>query len=195
MRKCDKIALMTNKEKIESYLNVLKGLALSVARQLAATRGFHFGQIYTTPQGASWGDYILHISCAWRIENDDGIIVGLDDYWDPPGEEAWHEDWNKETDQNLLDLKLADLFKDFSSETKSFVNQTGELVVESVEATEFGDLSIHLTGGYKIKIFTSHSEDENWVFFNGEHNPNEFFMSVDGGKATITSDWREKNRE
>ena len=50
----------------------------------------------------------------------------------------------------------------YDPKTRSFVNDTDYLVVEKVDADDFGGATISLSGGYRLVIFPSGSAGEDW---------------------------------
>ncbi len=129
-------------------------------------RGFHFGQIKPHSSGeGDCGSFVLHLQCSWRLESPQEIITGHRDLWEPETEEGWNEDWDYE-DGNLQDRKLTELLGSYDFNTRSCVNSTEKLIVESVEIINFGDLIIKLSGGYQIVTFINHTIGESWRFFS-----------------------------
>jgi hypothetical protein len=161
------LALMSQTDSVHDLkeLSVIIGLPLSIARRAADMRGFHFGKIKSHRSGTS-GEFALHIQCAWRIEGSEGIITGYGDLWKPKDEDEWEEDWDYEKGENLQDWKLKELLGSYDSKTRSPVNLSEKLIVESVEITTLGDLIIKLSGGYQIVTFSECSRGEMWRFFS-----------------------------
>ncbi len=158
----------TIRTEILKHLSPLVGLKLSLARRAADLRGFHFGQVTFESDGKrSFGEFVFHIQCAWRIEGPDGIVTGSADLWVPvnPHEEFdWHT-WNYDENENLQDQQIESLLGSLDLKTKSFINNHETLFVESVDADQFGGATISLTGGYRIVIFPNGSSLEDWRFF------------------------------
>ena len=84
-------------------LQVLVGLPMSVTRRAANIRGFHFG-----PLRGSSGTYLLHIQCAWRLEQEGAIVTGSGDLYRPASAQVPADDWYYE-DGNLQDARLSGL--------------------------------------------------------------------------------------
>ena len=167
--------------KVTKKLQPLIGLKLSVARLAATMRGFHFGETRATLQGTA-GEYTLHIQCTWRIEGPDGIYTGDMDLWRPNTVAAGLKQpkWTYE-DGNLQDERLAFLLKGCDPQTRSFINETENLVVENIEADAYGGLSISLSGGYRLVLFPSGTVGENWRFFSRDTEAPHFVIR--GGKV------------
>lgn len=66
----------------EQALQKLAGLGPAATRRAADTRVFHFGG-FTVSGDGSWGEYALHVPCAWRIDGPDGVLTGRADLWEP----------------------------------------------------------------------------------------------------------------
>jgi hypothetical protein len=160
--------LKTFKSQIQKHLAPLIGRKLSIARRAANMRGFHFGHVTVYGDGSgSAGEFALHIQCPWRVEGPDGIVTGEADLWEPADPDAdidW-ETWNCEDNENLQDLRIGTLLGGYDPATKSPVNTTEFLIVEGVEADEFGGATIVLSGGYRLVIFPSGSTGEDWRLF------------------------------
>ena len=144
-------------------------------------RGFHFGEVRSIERGTA-GEYTLHISCPWRIENQDGIFTGGADLFKPDtvARELKRANWIYE-DGNLQDERLAFLLKGYDPQTCSHVNVTDNFVVEGVEADAFGGLTLQLTGGYRLVLLPTNSTGESWRFFSYYTEGSHFV--VGGGKA------------
>ncbi len=165
---------------IEETLHPLRGLRLSIARRAADMRGFHFGEIKPTPRGTS-GVYVLHIQCAWRIDGSDGIVTGSSDLWRPAekGPEFDWDTWHYEKSENLQDQKIGLLLQDYDATTRSYVNTTSLLVVEDIKADCCGDVTITLSGGYRLRLFPDCSVEENWRLFKADSSDPHFV--IEGG--------------
>jgi tetratricopeptide (TPR) repeat protein len=150
---------------IQQQLEPLIGLKLSIARRGGSMRIFHFGTIRQVEKG-SVGKYALHIQCDWRIESVVGIVTGSDDL----GQWAFAErdplGWTYEDQNNLQDVRLGELFKGYDTKTSSYVNATELLFVESIQATQYGDVYLFLSGGYRLALFPTSSFGESWRFFS-----------------------------
>lgn len=154
-----------NIQKAQKMLQVLIGLPLRITRLAADMRGFHFGQIQPNRKGNS-GEYVLHLSCSWRIEKDDELLTGHRDLWNPKDEDDWDTDWDHEENDNLQNWKIEQLMGERDVDRSFYNHADNKLIVESVEIFQpFGDLSIQLSGGFKIVTFVNHSRRQSWFFF------------------------------
>jgi hypothetical protein len=168
-------------DEITRRLNPLVGLKLSIARRAADLRGFHFGQIHKG-KGGTAGEYILHIQCAWRIEGPQGIVTGRSDLYEPVENDTvldW-DHWDYDKDKNLQDKLIGELLGSHRLQTRSFVNEGNDLVVEAVNAKEYGGVEIALSGGYRLVIFPAGSRGEDWRFFHSRTDEPHFVIA--GGK-------------
>ncbi len=162
------------------------GLKLSIARNAASMKNFQFGTITPDPSGTGTiGQYALHIQCPWRIvvsqcspwrlPTRNLMVTGSDDWWEPAEVSDTFDwgDWNKNRSTPSLQQKLLEeLFQEYDSNTKSWVNVSEQLVVEQVEADDYGGFDIHLSGGYRLQVFPSGKSGEHWRLFQpGDDSP------------------------
>jgi len=54
------------------------------------------------------------------------------------------------------------LFQEYDADTKSYINVSDRLVVEQVEADDYGGLNIHLSGNFRLQVFPSGKSGEHW---------------------------------
>jgi len=168
---------------ILEQLSHLVGKELSIARRAAATRGFHFGHITVQEDGKrSYGEWALNIQCPWRLEGPSGIVTGDEDIFIPADQESEVDfnTWDYETDGNLQDKMIGELFKIYDLKTRSHVNSPGFMVVEKVDGDNFGGAWIYLSGGYRLVLFPSGSAYDQWRLFQPSSDEPHFVIS--GGK-------------
>ena len=153
-------------DQILNHLHPLIGLKLSVARRAADLRNFQFGEIRQMGDGTV-GEYALHIQCPWRIDGPEGIITGRMDLYDPVeiGDDFDWDSWHYEKSENMQDHKIGKLLGGYDPQTNSHVNETKHLVVEDVQADDFGGATIELSGGYRLILFPAGSDGEDWRIF------------------------------
>jgi len=166
---------METGEEIEKALSVLIGQPFWKASRATDMEMLHFGERHpsTTKKGApiEYGEYALHIQCAWRITHLDEIVVGRNDlYYPPDGSFEFPEGvkWNIDL-KNMRDVRM-----------KAFMQEHADspLVVTSIEAHRAGAVSIFFTGDYVLELFPDNSsngykEDNNmeeWRFMNGRND-------------------------
>ena len=179
----------TTKNQVLKHLSPLVGRKLSIARRAADLRGFHFGLV--TVEGnrsRSFGEFALHIQCAWRIEGPDGIVTGRSDLWKPadPDEDIDWDTWDYDENENLQDRRIGALLGDYDPRTRSFVNNAEHLIVQRVDADDFGGATIFLSGGYRLAMFPSGSVGEDWRLLQASSARPHFVVS--GGKVETPID-------
>lgn len=116
--------------------------------------------------------------------------------------------WNikagsRASEPSLQEKRVLEVFLGYDPDTRSCVNVSNLLVVESVKADAFGGADLQLSGGYCLQIFpVTANEDptaEDWRFFapygvhfvlrpNGqfERQESDEMDEVDAGKEEIT---------
>lgn len=154
------------KKHIQSRLNALVGLKLSILRDALNMKMFHFGDINPSPSGkGSVGTYALHVQCPWRIVSENMILTGSSDRNEPPqdNEEADEEDKRSGT---LQRARLFQIMQGYDEATRSIVNSTNAFAVLSIKVDEFGGLDLSLSGAYNLQLFPSGASGEDWRFFN-----------------------------
>jgi hypothetical protein len=170
---------MSQRDDILAHLQPLVGLPLAHAVRAGGMRGLHFGQPRRAGR-ALVGEYALHIQCPWRLDGPDGIVTGWTDLWCHPGSRA-PEGWDFDEGPNLQDERLAALLGGVDEPSGAYVNETEALVVEEVRCTPFGDVRIHLSGGYRLWLFPAGSAGEHWRLLRG-HTDDPHFV-VEGNWA------------
>ena len=143
------------RQQVIAALSQIIGLPLAAVRRAADMRTFQFGRLRPVDRG-SVGDFALHVQCPWRIEGPDGIVTGRSDLWEPLDEHApFDENWDYEKSPNLQDVRLERwLTRDHLS-----------LVVESVDADEFGGAAIRFGQGFVLRLFPAGTRGEDWRLF------------------------------
>jgi hypothetical protein len=151
--------------RIQSHVQQLIGLQLTIARLAGSGRNFHFGPIRPVDKGTV-GEFALHIQCAWRLEGPDGIYTGDRDIWWPnPETERWSKDWSYEKGNSVQDTRLKELLQGYDPETRSWINTTDQLFVERVKTSQYGDLTLYLSGEYRLVLFLTNTTKESWRLF------------------------------
>jgi hypothetical protein len=171
---------------ILAYLKPLFGLKLAIARRAADMLIFQFGEIRIVEgditkysKMGTVGEYALHIQCAWRIEGPDEIVTGQSDLWKPADADAkvdW-DSWDYDKDANLQDARITALLGGEDPVTGSPMNFSNQLVVESVDADDFGGATIQLSGGYRLVIFPAGTRGEDWRIFRSKLGEPHFVIS------------------
>jgi hypothetical protein len=180
------------KDEIEQHLGLLIGLPLSIARRAIDMLVLLFGTVREVESGINVGkragekgtssDFSLHIQCPWRLENSDGIVTGRGDlYFSAETGEYFDDlvdgDTCYEFGKNLQDKKIGELLQGLDPITHSYMNTTKLLVVEKVDADNFGGATIYLSGGYQLSMFPYSSQTEHWRLLQGATNEKHFVVS------------------
>jgi hypothetical protein len=151
---------------IQTNLEQLVGLVLSIARRAADMRVLHFGAVQQV-EGGTVGQYALHIQCPWRLDGPVGVITGSEDLWERASGDTPF-DWNYEDSPNLQDSRLAEVLRGYDTDTQSHINTSGLLEVTHIEASVAGDATIYLSGGYRLVLFPCGTRREAWRIFSPE---------------------------
>lgn len=129
-------------------------------------RVLHFGTVVDGEDG-SWAEYALHLQCPWRLDGPSGTVTGQDDLLEHVTLEVPPDDWSFEQGESLQDGRLGSLLGSYDERTRSWINKApGRLVVQSVDATNYGDLTLSLSGGYVLRVFPASSRGESWRIFS-----------------------------
>ena len=174
--------MTTTADEVMVHLQPLIGLELSIARRAADMRVLHFGQIRKVEKGTV-GDYALHIQCPWRLEGPQGTVTGRLDLWEPAEDSPdidW-ETWDYDKNENLHDTLMGEFLKGYDPQTRSFVNATGQLVVEAVKGDACGGAIIVLSGGFRLVLFPAGTRGEDWRIFQPGIDESHFVIS--GGRV------------
>jgi len=163
---------MTNstRQEVLDQLRQLLGLPLSAARRAADMRTLQFGPLREVDRG-SVGDFALHILCPWRLEGPDGIITGQSDVFEPieRSPEFDFDNWDYERSGNLQDSQFEHLLR----------RQSEDLVVQEIDADDFGGAVIHFRNHIVLRIFPSGTRGEDWRLFRpGRGSPH--FVIAEG---------------
>ncbi|MFJ1312111.1 hypothetical protein [Agrobacterium sp. P15N1-A] len=170
-----------NQTRLENYLQVLVGLPLSIARNAADMKVFHFGTVRPHPSGrGTVGAYALHVQCPWRFVDEKTVITGTSDRFVEPAEGTSTNDDDPKSGSLQL-IKIASLLKGYDAETNSFVNATEQLVVIAVNTDNYGGADLLLSGGYRLQVFPDGSIGEDWRFveLQGRH------VVIEGGRVQV----------
>jgi hypothetical protein len=177
--------MLDTKAQIIRSLSRLIALPLAIARDAANMKNFQFGVVTPHPSGkGTIGQYALHIQCPWRLLGSEGILTGSVDYYEPA--EADNEvDLNDRQAGNLQRKRLGDLLKKYDPNTRSWINDTGHLVVEGVSADDFGGFELTLSGDFRLQILPCGSRGEDWRFF--APGSEEDHLVIDSGRISNTA--------
>lgn len=160
-------------------LNNIVGLRLCLVRRAAATRMFHFGELFEEG-GRSWGEWVLSVECPWRIQHGSQIVTGSQDISVPRVPVSVSETWNYDLDGNVQDSVIAEWLGSPSAGGRSVRNMTDLLVVEAVRSDAAFDVSVDLSGDFRLLVFPAGSHGSQWRLFNPEHAATAILVG-DGG--------------
>lgn len=161
---------------ISRHLRQVVGLPLSIARDVAGMKVFHFGAIRPHSSGkGTVGTYALHVQCAWRIVSDGGVVTGSADRFVGLGGHMDVDEGDSRSG-NLQLSRLEALLGGYDDATRSVVNAKEHLVVTRADTDGYGGIDLRLSGGYRLQVFTDGSIDEVWRF-----------IKVDGGHLVMES--------
>ena len=164
----------STRQLVIAALSQIIGLPLTAARRAADMRTLQFGTLRPIDRG-SVGDFALHIQCPWRIEAPDGLVTGRLDLWEPvedgPGFDykGWHYDKSPNLQDFLFDQWLG--------------RHALSLVVESVDADEYGGASIFFAKGFVLRLFPAGTRGEDWRLFRPKTDGPHFVVCA--GKAEL----------
>lgn len=130
------------------------------------------------------GAWALHIQCAWRLEVGSSIYTGRSDLWEPetePGDDFDWQTWDFEAG-NLRDKRMSLLFGDALDNPGVAAKPRDRIVVEDVQADNFGGARILMSQGYCLNIFPDGTRSEDWRFFSWEEGSEHFVVA--GGKVS-----------
>jgi len=104
------------------------------------------------------GEYALHVQCSWRVLDEDQLVTGSADIYRPrPG-------WTGEGDFDW-DVQGANRFDGRAGKLTAHLADE-PVVVTSVDVTEWGDLVISLSHGFRVDVLRTGSvQEEGWRFF------------------------------
>ena len=154
------------RDQIVATLSTLVGLPLSAARRAADMRTFQFGKLRPVERG-SVGDFALHVQCAWRIEGPAGMVTGRSDLWEPFDATAPIAGWDYEQSPNLQDVRMDE-----------WRSRNTLLLVEHVDADDFGGAAIFLSSGFVLRLFPAGTRGEDWRLFRPKTESPHFVVAA-----------------
>lgn len=148
---------------IEAALGALAGLPLRRMERVGELLALHFGELHAVadPEGGTRevGALALHVSCSWRLVDEERILVGAGDLLTPSDPEAELEsfDWN-EPGASWLDVRLGELAGELAA---------GPPVVRGISVDPFSGFALTLDRGLRFEAFpdstpTGHVSTEFW---------------------------------
>ncbi len=153
------------KSEIEDWLLHLHGLRLTRVRDFCGTRHFEFNRVEEEASDATRS--IIGVECPWRLELDDRIITGFEDY------SVTAQDDELSGDEvtpmgHLQDLRLSGALGEI---VDGDVVVTEDLVVEASKADRLGGFEIVLSRGRKLAVFPASASEMEWIFLKSAGRP------------------------
>jgi hypothetical protein len=165
--------------KVTPALSSLIGLNLTIAKSTGDLRAFHFGAVEVVGK-ALMGMYSLHLSCPWRIEKDEKIIIGSGDHYERAEDNknpTWEVGMIWGTYQQQV---LRQILGGVDPETNTIINDGELMVVESVAADSYCGATISFSTGYRLVVFPSSARGEHWRLLPPGDGPH---FVVEAGEA------------
>ena len=147
-------------DQTKNKIQELIGLKLTQTSRSSNMECLKFG-IKTNKKNQNIGEFGLHIQTDWRIINEDNIIVGSNDLFEPTTENQSESDFDYET-RNLRDEKLEKII--FSD----------NLIVSKIRTDKFGGLNIQFKNQTELQIIPTNSIESEY---------NEFWRLIDNRKS------------
>jgi hypothetical protein len=170
-------------DEVKTALAPLLGLRWSLARYSGLTV-FHFGTVRSIDGRGTMGEIALHIQCPWRIVTPNRIVTGSPDHWYPADETVDLSQWEKDhSTPSVQEKRVSDLFCGYDPDTGACENTTDKLVVEAVEADNYGGAELMLSGGYSLQLFpaaTFDPDSEHWRLFRPATDGDHFVVKLNG---------------
>lgn len=167
------------KAEVERAVSVLIGEPLWTCRHAAEIATFQFGGRNKTrdfyERASEVGDHALHVLCAWRITQDDRLVVGNNDLYYPADYEHvgenFPEDFNWNLSPNRREKLLAALFD----------GGKREFVVQEIEVGAAGSLRLQMTDGFSLDVLPNDSlSHEQWRLFRPGKDEPHFVVTGQG---------------
>ncbi|WP_338780574.1 hypothetical protein [Metabacillus sp. FJAT-52054] len=163
------------KNEIELELNPLLELELQEAGRASNLFWLGIGPLSTvqTKKGSDIGaEYSLHIQCSWRLSEGKKIIAGSRDFYSPSSL------WNGE----MADFDWDEIGSNrFDERIQLFNRRKEKLLVEKIEADEFGGFTLSFSYGFTLEVFPDSSEEDSdaeyWRFFNWKEKSPHFVVT------------------
>ena len=168
------------KEEIEQALQDLIGLQLTKTTKAATMECLQFGQqkvVDKKEELMEIGAMGLHVQCSWRIVNQESILIGSLDVYEPKDEKATYQedfDWQA---GNLRDATLQRLIA------------TSALVVEAIAADAYGGVDITFSNQIKLQLFPAYSKvneyTEHWRVLDNRPESNRHIVVSGSGVEIV----------
>ena len=171
------------KEEIERSLKILINMRLKDIGRSADLEWFVFNVYELLESNRKdeqlHAEYTLHAECAWRIVDQDGIVVGSRDRYYRAGLDPYLDIIEFEWDvpgSNRCDERINNLRKSRADKP---------LIVLSIEADNYGGLRIRFSDEFTLELFPDDSlEGEYWRFFRLNSSSSHFVVTGKGVKVS-----------
>lgn len=147
----------------EKALQVLCGLRLWKIQCLGLFRVIHFTS--KEPDELDYigrGEWVLHVDCAWRLDRQDTILTGSDDWFETETRTTPPEDWDAESGGSFQEAVLRSLLADPDTSKRIIRNRTKGFLVEWVKADDCGGCAIGMSDSFTLRIFPDALARESW---------------------------------
>ena len=147
-------------DKTKNIIRELIGLKLTQTTRASNMECLKFG-VKTNDKNQNIGEFGLHIQTDWKIINEQNILVGSNDLYEPDSENQSESDFDYEMG-NLRDEKLE---KIISSDC---------LIVSKIRTDRIGGLYIQFKNQSELQIIPTNSSESEY---------NEFWRLIDNRKS------------
>jgi hypothetical protein len=104
----------------------------------------------------------LHVDCPWRLERENAILVGSDDWFETESRTTPPEDWDPESGGSFQEATLRSLLHDEDTSKRIIRNMTKAYWVEQMTADDMGGCEILMSGRITLRIFPDSIARECW---------------------------------
>lgn len=136
---------------MNTYLQHLVNFSLSGTSRAADMECLKFTGKRSGDKKEQLPGFALHLQCIWRITSDQTLLVGSLDLYEPADDNKFDDgfDWDK-PGSNLRDRRLTNMLS------------CHKLVVQSVDADNFGGFTIRFKNGFTFSTFITASRQDNF---------------------------------
>lgn len=144
----------------ENRIQELIGFKLTHTSRSSDMECLKFG-FKTNDKNQNIGEFGLHIQTDWRIINEENILVGSNDIYEPNSENQSELDFDYE-DGNLRDEKLKNIITSY------------DLIISKVFTDKIGGLNIRFNDKSELQIIPTNSSESEY---------NEFWRLIDNRES------------
>tara|TARA_B110001452_G_C14939978_1_gene328745 strand:+ start:54 stop:548 length:495 start_codon:yes stop_codon:yes gene_type:complete len=146
-------------DQTKNKIQELIGLNLTQTSRSSNMECLKFG-FKTNDKNQNIGEFGLHIQTDWRIINEEKILIGSNDLFEPDSENQSESDFDYETG-NLRDQKLDKIIN------------SDNLIVSKIRIEKIGGLNIQFKNKTELQIIPTNSSESEY---------NEFWRLIDNRK-------------